>query len=385
MNGQRVHLEFDGPLAIVTLDHAPLNIYDLAMRDALIAAVTAARDVPMARAMVLRAEGKHFSAGADLSEFGTADSIVEGRRIRWDRDPWGPLWDLPVPTVVALHGIAVGSGMEMAMLADIRLAAPDTRLGLPETKLGMLPAAGGTQSLTRAVGPHAALPLVLTADTIDATEAAQWGYVTEVVDDVEATARETAGQLSQLDPDIARATRRLSHAAGDLSLTDGLVLERRLARTVGGRVRSRRAGAAMWADYCAASGHQGTYTAWGFANRSDPELMTDLAVLVGDGSKRATTGLVADYEAENEPLPRHGDHSVVLDGQGLPVCIICTTEVVVVPFGEVDEQFARDEGEGDRSLTWWRTTHQGYFASQGMPLGDDTPMVLERFDKVWPA
>ncbi|MCP3856549.1 MAG: ASCH domain-containing protein [Actinomycetia bacterium] len=383
MADQRVHLEFDGALAIVTLDHPPLNIYDLAMRDALIAAVTAVRDVPMTRAMVLRAENKHFSAGADLSEFGTADSIIEARRIRWDRDPWGPLWELPVPTVVALHGIAVGSGMEMSMLADIRVAAPDTRMGLPETGLAMLPAAGGTQSLTRAVGPHAALPLVLTADTIDAPEAHRRGLVTEVVDDVEAAARETAGQLSQLDPDIARATRRLSHAAGDLPLNDGLALERRLARTVGGRVRSRRAGAAMWADYCAASGHQGPYTAWGFGNRSDPELMTDLAVLVGDGPKRATAGLVADYEAENEPLPRNGDHSIVLDGQGLPVCIISTTEVVVVPFGEVDEQFARDEGEGDRTLTWWRTSHQGYFAGQG--LDDDTPMVLERFDKVWPA
>jgi enoyl-CoA hydratase/carnithine racemase len=184
--------------------------------------------------MILRAEGKHFSAGADLSEFGTADSIVEARRIRWDRDPWGPLWELPVPTVAALHGIAVGSGMEMSMLTDIRLAAPDTRLGLPETKLAMLPAAGGTQSLTRAVGPHGALPLVLTADTIDAHEAERRGFVTEVVHDVEAAAREMAGRLSELDPDIARAARRLCHAAGDLPLDQGLALERRLAQGLNG-------------------------------------------------------------------------------------------------------------------------------------------------------
>ncbi len=385
MAEDRVHLEFDGPLAVVTLDHAPLNIYDLAMRDALIAAVTAVRDVPMARAMILRAEGKHFSAGADLSEFGTASSIVEARRIRWDRDPWGPLWELPVPTVVALHGIAVGSGMEMSMLADIRLAAPDTRMGLPETKLAMLPAAGGTQSLTRAVGPHGALPLVLSAGTIDAHEAHRRGFVTEVVDDVETEARETAGRLSELDPDIARATRRLNHAAGDLSLADGLALERRLARTVGNRVRSRRAVASMGAAYRTATGYDGPFTAWGFGDRSGPELMTQLGLLVRDGPKRATATPLAQLAAESEPHPEVGDHSVILDGQGFPLCIIRTSEITIAPFSSVDEQFAWDEGEGNRTLLSWRNDHLAFFATRGFDVDDDTPMVLERFEKVWPA
>lgn len=224
----------DDGIAVVSL-HRPdkLNIYNLAMRDALIEAVAAVRDWPDARAMILRADGPHFSAGADLAEFGTAESILDARRIRWDRDPWGPLWDLPCPTVAALHGIAVGSGLEMALLCDFRLATPTTRVGLPETKLAMLPAAGGTQSLTRAIGPHAALPVVATARTIDATEAVRLGIIWRLADDVEAEALALARQLAALDPLVASAARRALHAAGDLPLPAGLALEAQLARSLG--------------------------------------------------------------------------------------------------------------------------------------------------------
>jgi enoyl-CoA hydratase/carnithine racemase len=225
-----VHLELDGPVAIVSLDNPPLNIFDLEMRDGLIEAFTAVRDIPDARVLLLRAEGRHFSAGADLSEFASAESIMEARRIRWDRDPWGVLWELPIPTIAVLHGIAVGSGMEMAMLCDLRLASHDTRLGLPETKLGMLPSAGGSQSLTRAIGPSAAVPVIATSVTLDATEASLRGIVSRVVDDVEDEARRLATTLADVDPTVMRAAKRLVHAAGDLPLADGLALEHLLAR-----------------------------------------------------------------------------------------------------------------------------------------------------------
>ncbi len=225
----------DDGVAVVSLNRPDkLNIYDLAMRDGLIEAFTAVRDWPDARALVLRANGRHFSAGADLSEFGTAEHILEGRRIRWDRDPWGLLWDLPCPTVVALHGTALGSGLEMTLLCDVRLAAPDTRLGLPETKLGMLPAAGGTQTLTRAIGPAAALAPILSAATLTATEARDRGIVAAVIDDVETAALDAARRLARLDPELLSATRRALHAAGDLPLDGGLAEERRLAQLVRG-------------------------------------------------------------------------------------------------------------------------------------------------------
>lgn len=227
-----VDLELRGAVAIVSLNNGPLNIFDLAVRDELIGALAAIDDIGDVRAMVLRAEGRHFSAGADLSEFGSAESIFEGRRIRWDRDPWGPLWDLRVPTVAALHGTALGSGLEMALLCDLRIAGIDATLGLPETKLGMLPAAGGTQSLTRAVGPHAALPTVATAATMDGAEARQRGLVTELADDPDAVALERADELALLDPMVVRAARVALRAAGDLPLAAGLARERDLAHTL---------------------------------------------------------------------------------------------------------------------------------------------------------
>jgi len=140
----------------------------------------------------------------------------------------------------------------------------------------------------------------------------------------------------------------------------------------------------FWAAYAAATGASGPYTAWGFGDDERPELMTKLGLLVRDGPKRATTSLLADYERDGEPMPRPGDHSVILDGAGQPLCIIRTASVEVRPFGAVDEAFAWDEGEGDRTLADWRRGHEWYFSAVGTPVTDETPVVLERFAKVWP-
>ena len=230
-DGEPIVLDVGGDgVATLTLNRpGKLNIYNLAMRDALIEALAAVRDHPDARALLLRAEGRHFSAGADLSEFGTAGSILEARRIRWDRDPWVPLWTLPQPTVVALHGYALGAGLEMSLLCDLRLAGPDTIVGLPETGLGMLPSAGGTQSLPRVVGPASALPLVLGGERVEAAEACRRGIVHRVCDDVEAEARAVAVALARLPAGAAAAARRALRAAVDLPLAAGLEEEHRLA------------------------------------------------------------------------------------------------------------------------------------------------------------
>ena len=83
-------------------------------------------------------------------------------------------------------------------------------------------------------------------------------------------------------------------------------------------------------------------------------------------------------------MPAPGDLSVIIDGEGSPVCVIRTTEVQTRPFGDVDEQFAWDEGEGDRTLQWWREAHIGFFERQGITIDDGTPVVLERFELLWP-
>jgi molybdopterin-guanine dinucleotide biosynthesis protein A len=138
---------------------------------------------------------------------------------------------------------------------------------------------------------------------------------------------------------------------------------------------------AFWAEFVAATGIDGPHTAWGFGN--DRAMATELGLLVRDGPKRATAGLRSEYEPD-EPLPEPGDLSVILDGDGLPLCVIRTTGVDIRPFADVDEEFAWTEGEGDRSLEYWRRAHIEFFASQGVAVTDADEVVLERFELLWP-
>jgi len=140
--------------------------------------------------------------------------------------------------------------------------------------------------------------------------------------------------------------------------------------------------ASFWRRFTEATGIDGPYTAWGFGRGGD-ELATRLGLLVRDGPKRATASRLESYEEDGEPLPEPGDLSVVLDERGEPLCVIRTTDVEIRPFGEVDEEFAWTEGEGDRSLAHWRQAHLDFFESDGTPIDEDTPLVLERFELLW--
>lgn len=138
----------------------------------------------------------------------------------------------------------------------------------------------------------------------------------------------------------------------------------------------------FWSSFVEATGTDGPHTAWSFGN--DPDMADELGVLVRDGPKRGTASLLSWYEGDDaEPLPRVGDLSVILDGNDLPLCVIRTTAVEVRPFGQVDEAFAWVEGEGDRSLAYWRNAHVAFFASEGRPVNDGTPVVLETFELLW--
>jgi uncharacterized protein YhfF len=137
----------------------------------------------------------------------------------------------------------------------------------------------------------------------------------------------------------------------------------------------------FWQSFVAATGIDGPYTAWAFGN--DPEMADSLGRLVRDGPKRATASLLSSYR-DDEPVPKAGDLSVVLDGRGEPFCVIRTARVEVRPFGRVDEHFAWAEGEGDRSLEHWRDEHARFFESEGGPVDDETPVVLETFELLWP-
>jgi uncharacterized protein YhfF len=126
--------------------------------------------------------------------------------------------------------------------------------------------------------------------------------------------------------------------------------------------------------------------AFGFGGEG--ELADQLAALVLAGRKRATASLPIEYTALGEPLPRAGDLSIVLDGQGRPVAVIERTAVDTVPFGAVTAAFAATEGEGDSSLADWQRAHRWYFGEVckrlGGALDDTTPVLCQCFRVVWP-
>ncbi|WP_234661780.1 ASCH domain-containing protein [Agromyces marinus] len=117
-------------------------------------------------------------------------------------------------------------------------------------------------------------------------------------------------------------------------------------------------------------------------------LTDELLGLVLDGTKRATAGLVAEFAAEGQPLPRIGSHWIACDSTGRPRVVLRSTELRIGPFDSVDAAFAYDEGEGDRSLASWRENHRRYWqrvaSALGIDWGVDQPVVFERFVVAWP-
>ncbi len=127
--------------------------------------------------------------------------------------------------------------------------------------------------------------------------------------------------------------------------------------------------------------------AWGFGD--SPEMADELGRLVVEGVKTATCSAVWEYEAGDEPQPQVGDLGIVTGGDGEPLCIIETFEVTIRPFNEVDAQFAYEEGEGDRSLAYWRQAHINFFSrflpNIGREFNETMPLVCERFRVVYPV
>ena len=208
-----------------------LNAYNIQMRDDFSEALAAVQDDPEVRALLITGPGRAFCAGADLSEFGTAPSQVVARRVRWDRDVWGQLLSLTVPVVVAVHGYCIGSGLEIALLGDVRIAAEGTTFAMPEVQLGMVPAAGGSQTLPRNVNPSEALDLLLTGRRFDAQEALRLRFITRVVPEAELpdAARQAAQEMADLDRYAVIAAKSAMARGPDLTLEDALAMESRLA------------------------------------------------------------------------------------------------------------------------------------------------------------
>jgi enoyl-CoA hydratase/carnithine racemase len=225
--------EKEDALALVTLNRPQfLNAYNIQMRDDLFEVLHAIRDDDEVRVALFKGAGeKAFCAGADLSEFLTAPPPVIARQIRFDRDVWGLFLSIPQPLIAVLHGYVLGSGIEMALCCDLRITSDNAQFGLPEVALGIIPAAGGTQTLPRAVGRAGALEMLLTGRWMDAREALQIKLVNRVVpaDRLLETARGMAKKIATYDPDVIKGIKQAVVRGMDLPLASGLDLEKTLA------------------------------------------------------------------------------------------------------------------------------------------------------------
>jgi enoyl-CoA hydratase/3-hydroxypropionyl-coenzyme A dehydratase len=227
----RLHVRTRSAITEIEFDHPPINVYDVATRDALCEVLTAILADPAVRVVVFTATGEHFSAGADLREFGTAPSVFAMRDARWARDVWGLLRSVPVPMLASMQGNAVGFGFELALQCDLRIAADDCVVALPEARVGMLPAGGASQTLPRLVGTSAALAAVITGERVAAADALRRGFVDEVVPRAELRARTDAraDALAARPTAAVRAAKAAVWSALDTPLAVGLQREADLA------------------------------------------------------------------------------------------------------------------------------------------------------------
>ncbi len=224
-----ISTEHDGSVAVVTIDHPPVNALSAALLEELEAEIDRLDAEDGVRAILLVGAGERaFVAGADISEFpslraaateanerGSARGIQKlGHRMDAARTPF----------VAAIQGFCLGGGLELAMCCDLRVASDDAQLGQPEIKLGLIPGGGGTQRLPRLVGIGRAQSLNMTGDFVDAQTAYDWGLVERVVprDERRETALGIARTIAARSPVSIAVLRELARTTRDLSLEEGL-------------------------------------------------------------------------------------------------------------------------------------------------------------------
>ena len=204
-----------------------LNALSLAVRQALADEINAIAVDPAIRAVIITGDEKAFAAGADVAELKTR--TVHDTQFAASRAAWVALEACRKPIIAAVHGFALGGGCELAFHCDIIIAGESARFGLPEVRLGIMPGAGGTQRLLRAVGSFKAARYLLTGDHIPAPLASEMGLVSEVVPDAEVMtqAMKIASRIAANPPLAADAIKEVIRLGADASLETALVLERK--------------------------------------------------------------------------------------------------------------------------------------------------------------
>jgi 2-(1,2-epoxy-1,2-dihydrophenyl)acetyl-CoA isomerase len=225
--------DVSGGIATLTLNRPEKrNAYTVEMGVALVAAFRRLRDDPTARCVILTGAGRGFCAGVDLDALKQMREGAEGSGPRLGEEEFvrgfpAELADYPKPVIAAIHGAAVGVGVTMSLLCDVRIAADTAKLSVPFAKLGILPGLGSTHLLPRIVGLARAKELVLTARPIPASEALAMGLVSQVVPEAEllAAARAVAAAIAACDPDALSFAKRALHHGASATLAEAIAHE----------------------------------------------------------------------------------------------------------------------------------------------------------------
>jgi len=225
-----VELEVEDAVGTIRLARPPMNALDAAMQDQLRAVAEEAATRADIRAVVVYGGEKVFAAGADIKEMqrmSYSDMLERGGLLQAS---FTAVARIPKPVVAAVTGYALGGGCELALCADIRIAAENAKFGQPEILLGLIPGAGGTQRLARLVGPSRAKELIFTGRQVRADEALRIGLADQVVpaEEVYSTARAWALRLAAGPAYALRAAKEAVDRGLDADLETGLALERQL-------------------------------------------------------------------------------------------------------------------------------------------------------------
>jgi enoyl-CoA hydratase/carnithine racemase len=238
---QRVSVSIAEGIADVRLARADkLNALDVAMVDAIVAAGRRLAGERSVRAVVLSGEGRAFSAGLDFASVmgETSRSLLEraeGAAANLAQEAAWVWHELPMPVIAAVHGVAYGGGLQIALAADVRIVAPDAKLSIRELHWGLVPDMTGTQTLRHLVRLDVAKELVYTARVVSGTEAVALGLATQVSATPREAAFALAREISARNPTAIRAAKRLLDGTRDGSYAEGLLLEEQVQRSVIGK------------------------------------------------------------------------------------------------------------------------------------------------------